>query len=71
MLHVVPDHLMQVTVSIETLLDIKSIIVEEVTGRLCTVEQQRKTAVIHDNQGQLLLCEGEWMARLKLHKYEG
>jgi hypothetical protein len=39
MLQVVPDHLTQVAVSIETLLDIKNISMEEVTGMLRAVEE--------------------------------
>jgi hypothetical protein len=70
MLQVVPDHLMQVAVSIETLLDIKTITVEEVIGMLHVVEQWCKPVVEHNSQGRLLLCEEEWMARLKLHESE-
>jgi hypothetical protein len=51
-------------ISIETLLDINTIYVEEVTGMLPAVEQWRKPAPILDNQGRLLLCEEEWMAKL-------
>jgi hypothetical protein len=50
MLQVMSDDLMQVAVSIETLLDIKTITVEEVTSMLCAVEQRRKLAVAHDSQ---------------------
>jgi hypothetical protein len=70
MLHVVLDHLPQVAISIETLLDIKTISVEEVAGMLHTVEQWRKPAMVHDSQGRLLLCEEEWMAKLKLRESE-
>ena len=38
MLQVVPDHLEQVAISIETLLDVNDLTVEEVTGRLRNVE---------------------------------
>ena len=44
MLQVVPKHLAQVAISIETLLDINNISVEEVTGRLRAVEQRRKAS---------------------------
>ena len=71
MLQVVPEHLAQVAISIETLLDINNISVEEVTGRLRAVEQRRKPAPVLDNQGRLLLCEEEWLARLKLREFEG
>jgi hypothetical protein len=71
MLRVVPDNLTQVAVSIETLLDMKNISVEEVPSMLYAVEQRRKPAVPHDNQGRLLLCEEEWMAKLKLRESKG
>jgi hypothetical protein len=38
MLQVVPEHLSQVAISIETLLDINNISLEEVTSMLCAVE---------------------------------
>ena len=68
MLQVVPDHLEQVAISIETLLDVNDLTVEEVTGRLRNVEQRKKnttSAVV--KEGRLLLMEEEeWLARLKL-----
>jgi hypothetical protein len=71
MLQLVPEHLAQVAISIETLLDIRTISVEEVTGRLRAVEQRRKPQPIHDNHGRLLLCEEEWLARLKIREAGG
>jgi hypothetical protein len=74
MLEVVPDHLSQVTISIETLLDVDTISIEEVVGRLRQVEERRKKKVapatspaepIYDKQGRLLLSEEEWLAKLK------
>jgi hypothetical protein len=41
-----------------------------VTGRLRVVEQRHKPAPVLDNQGRLLLCEEEWLARLKLRESE-
>jgi hypothetical protein len=70
MLQVVPDHLTQVAVSIETLLDIKNISMEEVTGMLCAIKERRKPAAAHESQGRLLLYEDEWMAKLKLRESE-
>jgi hypothetical protein len=40
MLHVVPEPLEQVAISIETLLDLDNLSVEEVTGHMCNVEQR-------------------------------
>ena len=45
MLQVVPDHLEQAAISIETLLDVNDLTVEEVTGRLRNVEQRKKNTV--------------------------
>jgi hypothetical protein len=70
MLLVVADHLTWVDISIETLLDIKNISVEEVAGMLRIIEQRCKRMVIHEIQGLLLLCEDEWMAKLKLCESE-
>jgi hypothetical protein len=70
MLQVMPDHVTQVAASIKTLLDIKTIFVEEVTEMLCAIEQRRKPAVIHDNHSRLLLYEEEWMAKLKVQESE-
>ena len=69
---VAPDHLEQVAILIETLLDVNDLTVEEVTGRLCNVEQRkRNVASIVDKQGRLLLTEEEWLARLKLRDNTG
>ena len=58
MLQVVPDHLEQVAISIEILLDVNDLTVEEVTGRLRNVEQRKKnTASAVDKEGRLLLME--------------
>ena len=72
MLQVVPDHLEQVAISIETLLDVNDLTVEEVTGRLHNIEQRKKnTASAVDKEDRLLLTEKEWLARLKLHDNTG
>jgi hypothetical protein len=59
-----------VAISIETLLDI-NISIEEVTGMLRAIEQQQNPAPVLDNQGRLLLCEEERIAKLKLRVSEG
>jgi hypothetical protein len=71
MLQVVLEHQSQVVISIETLLDINTISMEEVTGMLHTVEQRWKPVPILDNHGCLLLYEEEWMAKLKLCEAKG
>lgn len=70
MLQVVPEHLSQVAISMETLLDLSTISIEEVTGRLRSVEQRRKPPPVLDNQGRLLLCEDDWLAKHKIREGE-
>ncbi|XP_062217702.1 uncharacterized protein LOC133917893 [Phragmites australis] len=72
LLHSVPDHLEQVAISIETLMDLDIVSVEEVTGRLRAVEQRKKStsAPVKDSSGRLLLTEEEWAARLKIRDGE-
>jgi len=67
MLDTAPEHLEQIAVAIETLLDLNDVSVEEVTGRLRAVEQRRrKAAPVVDRQGRLLLTQEEWMAKLRI-----
>ena len=72
MLQVIPNHLEQVAISIETMLSVNDLTVEEVTGRLRNVEQRKKNTVSAvKNEGRLLLTEKEWLARLKLRDDTG
>lgn len=70
LLHTVPDYLEQVAISIETLLDLDTISIEEATGRLRAVEQRKKSTSqpAKESGGSLLLTEEEWMARLKIRE---
>ncbi|KAJ1271592.1 hypothetical protein BS78_06G139100 [Paspalum vaginatum] len=70
MMQIVPDYLEQVAISIETLLDLNTISIKEVTRRLRAVEQRRKPPPVYDNQGRLMLCEEDWAAKLKLRDAE-
>jgi hypothetical protein len=75
MLQVVPDHLSQIAIAIETFLAVDTLSIEEVVGRLRQVEERRKKKLgmsptppadqIYDKQGRLLLSEEEWLAKLK------
>jgi hypothetical protein len=58
-----------VAISIETLLDLNSMSIEEATGHLRTV-QERKKPTGGAKEGRLLLTEEEWMARLKAKEGE-
>ncbi|WVZ88079.1 hypothetical protein U9M48_034632 [Paspalum notatum var. saurae] len=74
MIQVAPPHLEQIVCSIETLLDVNKLCVEELTGRLRAIEQRKKKApatptpdgAVYDKQGRLLLAAEDWLARLKL-----
>lgn len=77
MLQVIPNHLSQIAIAIETFLDIDDISIEEVVGRLRQVEEcelkkkQKASGATRgnrvDDHGRLLLTQDEWMAHLKLH----
>jgi hypothetical protein len=74
MLHSVPEKLEQVAISMETLLDLNSLSIEEVVGHLQAVEQRKKVSTpqaIADVGGRLLLTEDEWSARLKAKENGG
>jgi hypothetical protein len=65
-LDVTPEPLEQVTISIETLLDMENLSIEEVTGHLRNVEQRKKnSSTTVDEHGRLLLTEEEWATRIK------
>jgi hypothetical protein len=65
LLHVVPDKLEHVVISMEALLDLNVLALEEVVGHLHIVEQRRKPTPAKESGGCLLLTEEEWMARMK------
>jgi uncharacterized membrane protein YgcG len=65
LLHVVPEKLEQVVISMETLLDLDSHSIEEAVGHLCVVEQGKKPSATKDNDGRLLLTEEEWLSHWK------
>ncbi len=69
-LHSMPEHLQQVVISIETLLDLNSMSIEVATGHLRAVEQRKKKLSGGAKDGQLLLNKEEWMARLKVREGE-
>jgi hypothetical protein len=67
LLHSVLEKLEQVTNSMETLLDLNSLSIEEATDHLRVVEQRKKpsTSPVTDTDGRLLLTEEEWSAWMK------
>jgi hypothetical protein len=68
----VPEKLVQVAISMETLLDLNSLSIEEATGHLCTVGQRKKTAtpLVADTDVRLLLTE-EWSTWMKMKEKSG
>jgi hypothetical protein len=63
MLHVVPNKLKQVAISMETLLNLGSMSIEEAVGMLRAVEtRKKKPSLAKEGGGRLLLMEEEWMA---------
>jgi hypothetical protein len=71
MLHAVPERLEQVAISMETLLDLDSLSIEEAVGHLRAMEQCKKPLPAKETSGRLLLIEEEWLARMKTHNGSG
>jgi uncharacterized membrane protein YgcG len=68
MLQSMLDHLEQVAICMETLLDLDALSIEEATGHLQAVENHRKkksSVPAQDASGQLLLMEEQWKVRCK------
>jgi hypothetical protein len=75
-LRIVPEKYEQVAVSIETMLDLANISIEEVTGRLTAAEDRfaRRAAARSGRvtaSGELLYTHAEWTARTNMQGGEG
>jgi hypothetical protein len=64
-LNAVPEHLQQIALSIETLLDVEELSLEEVTGRRRNAEDKLTAKRLTTETGKLMLTEDQWAARLK------
>ena len=70
LLRVVPRKYQQTATSIETLLDLKTMSIEELNGRLLAVEDN-SALDNDDHSGRLLLTAEEWEARRKATRGNG
>ena len=59
-LHSVPVKYIQIALSIETMLDLSTVTIEDVTGRLRAVDERMEQATAMMDSGKLLLTEEEW-----------
>jgi hypothetical protein len=59
-----------VAISIETLPDLNSMLIEEATNHLCAVEERKKKSSSGSKEGRLLLIKEEWMTCLKIQEGE-
>jgi hypothetical protein len=63
MVHVLPKRYTQIAISIETLLDLKAVSLEDLVGRLRLAEDRMELESVTDKAGKLLLTEEEWASR--------
>lgn len=63
MLRVLPQRYAQIAISIETLLDLKTLTIEELVGRLRMAEDWIEIESVTDKAGRLLLTEEDWVSR--------
>ena len=66
----VPEKLSQAAVSLEMFLNLNTVTIEEVIGRLRVFEERAKPKQITDAMGRLMLCEEDWEARRKARRDE-
>lgn len=63
MLRVLPKRYTQIAISIETMLDLKAVSLEDLVGRLRLAEDRMEQESVTDKAGKLLLTEEEWASR--------
>jgi hypothetical protein len=63
MLRVLPKRYQSIAISIETLLDLKTLTIEELVGRLKMVKDHLGIETVTDKTSKLLLTEEDWVVR--------
>jgi hypothetical protein len=64
-LHVLPKQYNQIVVSIETLLNINMLMVEELVGRLHAAEDRLDVDIVAEKTEKLFLSEDQWLAKYR------
>ena len=57
-----PAKYIQIALSIETMLDLSTLTIKDVTGRLQAVDERLEQATVTKDSGKLLLTEEGWAA---------
>ena len=63
-----PTKYIQIALSKETMLDLSTLTIEDVTGRLWAVDERLEQATATKDSGKLLLTKEEWAARRNSRK---
>jgi hypothetical protein len=66
-LRVLPKQYTQIAVSIETLLNINTLMVEELVGRLRAAEDRLDVDTVTEKTEKLYLSEDQWLAKYRHH----